>query len=320
MTKKLIISTFTALSIIVFVNSCQHNNDSEVKTVALSEAHQEGLSLMIQNCYSCHNPETEEGKRLAPPMIAVKKHYVDATDSKEAFIAAFSTFLENPTRDNSKMPGAIKRFGVMPNLSFPKEKVALIADYIYDNEIDSPEWFEEHYKREHGKAKAPYEVGDYASQGMHYALTTKGVLGKNLMGAIKTKGTEGAITFCNTKAYPLTDSMATFHNVTIKRVSDKPRNADNQANETELAHIQTFKDAAAKGEEVKPIIEEQGKAIRFYAPIKTNEMCLQCHGKKESLAESVKSKLANLYPNDKATGYDINEIRGIWSIEFPKEK
>lgn len=46
-------------------------------------------------------------------------------------------------------------------------------------------------------------------------------------------------------------------------------------------------------------------------------MCLQCHGKKESLAESVNSKLTKLYPNDKAIGYGINEIRGIWSIEFP---
>lgn len=319
MQKKLIISILSGFLFLTLINSCQNEAKTETVTVELSEAHQEGLSLMIQNCYTCHNPQTKEGKRLAPPMIAVKRHYVDATDTKEEFIAAFANFLENPTRENSKMPNAIKRFGVMPNLSFPKEKIQLIADYLYDNEIESPEWFEEHYKREHAKEKPAYKPGDYVSQGMHYALTTKGVLGKNLMGAIKTKGTEGAVTFCNTKAYPLTDSMATFHDVSIKRVSDKPRNPENQANEKELAHIQTFKNAIANGEEIKPIIEEQGKAIRFYAPIKTNEMCLQCHGKKESLAESVNNKLANLYPNDKATGYNINEIRGIWSIEFPKE-
>lgn len=319
MNKRIILSIFSGLFLIFLINSCQNKSTTETEVVALSDAHQEGLSLMIQNCYTCHNPQTKEGKRLAPPMIAVKRHYIDATDSKEEFIAAFSTFLNNPTRENSKMPNATKRFGVMPNLSFPKEKIQLIADYLYNNEIESPEWFEEHYNKEHAKEKPPYEPGDYAAQGMHYALTTKGVLGKNLMGTIKAKGTEAAVTFCNTKAYPLTDSMATFHNVNIKRVSDKPRNPENQANEKELAHIQTFKNAIAKGEETKPIIEEQGKAIRFYAPIKTNEMCLQCHGKKESLAESVRSKIGELYPDDKATGYDMNQIRGIWSIEFPKE-
>ena len=319
MKKQYIISIFSIALLVLLMHSCQNNNPT-TETATLSEAHQEGLSLMLQNCYTCHNPETAEDNRLAPPMIAVKRHYLDASNSKEEFIAAFTAFLDNPTRENSKMRGAIKRFGVMPNLSLPKEKVLLIADYLYDNEIESPAWFEEHYKKEHGKEKPAYEAGDYAGQGMHYALTTKGVLGKNLMNAIKTKGTEGAITFCNTKALPLTDSMSTFHQVSIKRVSDKPRNPDNQASATELAHIQTFKNAVANKEEVKPIFEEKGKVIRFYAPIKTNEMCLQCHGKKESLAESVKGKLANLYPNDKATGYDINEIRGIWSIEFPKEE
>lgn len=314
----------TALLIIVLlipvlINSCKTTEEDEPKE--LSEAHKEGLSLMIQNCYSCHNPETEEGKRIAPPMIAVKKHYLDGKPSKEEFIANIVAFMDNPTSEASKMPGAIKRFGVMPNLSLPKKNVALIADYLYENDIETPSWFEEHYKKEHSQNtdKRPYKKGDYAAQGMHYALTTKGVLGKNLMGAIKNKGTENAVTFCNTRAYPLTDSMATFHNVIIKRVSDKPRNAKNEANETELQHINTFKTALAAGEEIKPIVTDQGKAIRFYAPIKTNEMCLQCHGKSGGeITVKVKEKLNGLYPNDKATGYGINEIRGIWSIEFPK--
>lgn len=314
-----------SLLIAVLINSCKNESENESKNEPkqLSEAHQEGLSLMMQNCYSCHDPKTSEEKRIAPPMIAVKKHYLKGKPSKEKFTADFMAFMDNPTSEASKMPNAVKRFGVMPNLSFPKEKLALIADYLYENEIESPEWFEEHYKKEHKKYsenKAPYETGDYAAQGMHYALTTKGVLGKNLMGAIKKNGTENAVTFCNTKAYPLTDSMATFHNVRIKRVSDKPRNPKNAANKTELTHITTFKNALASGEEVKPIVEEQGKAIRFYAPIKTNEMCLQCHGKTDGqITVKVKDKLKKLYPNDKAIEYGTNEIRGIWSIEFDKE-
>lgn len=162
------------------------------------------------------------------------------------------------------------------------------------------------------------QVEKYTKQGLEYANSTQGVLGKNLVQQIQKNGIENAIGFCNVKAYPLTDSMATFHDVQIKRVSDKNRNPKNQANEAELKHIETFKKAIKKGESPRPIIEERGKSILFYAPIMTNEMCLKCHGTKESLSEKVAATLANLYPNDKAIGYKANEVRGIWSIEFPQ--
>ena len=121
MQKKLIISILSGILLVTLINSCQ-NESANNETAELSEAHKEGMSLMIQNCYTCHNPKTTEDKRLAPPMIAVKRHYTDETNSKEEFIAAFSAFMNNPTKENSKMPNAIKRFGIMPNLSFPKEK------------------------------------------------------------------------------------------------------------------------------------------------------------------------------------------------------
>ena len=46
-------------------------------------------------------------------------------------------------------------------------------------------------------------------------------------------------------------------------------------------------------------------------------MCLQCHGTsgQELLAEA-ESKIDLLYPKDKAKGYGINELRGIWVIEM----
>ena len=48
-------------------------------------------------------------------------------------------------------------------------------------------------------------------------------------------------------------------------------------------------------------------------------MCLQCHGKPNSdIQNPVLLKLNNLYPQDKAIGYQINEVRGIWNITFDK--
>ena len=47
--------------------------------------------------------------------------------------------------------------------------------------------------------------------------------------------------------------------------------------------------------------------------------CLQCHGNVENQIEEETFKTIKvLYPNDQALGYDVNNVRGIWSITFNK--
>lgn len=168
------------------------------------------------------------------------------------------------------------------------------------------------------------EVNDsdinYEALGLEYAFATKAVLGKNLMGTIKEKGVNAAVEFCNIQAYPLTDSMSVVYNAHIKRVSDKPRNPDNQASSKELEYIASFKKNIANNEEVKPILEKNEDDVIFYYPITTNSMCLNCHGSpnKELDAEAYKTIKA-LYPRDLAIGYNDNEVRGIWRVNFKKE-
>ncbi|WP_299392142.1 DUF3365 domain-containing protein [uncultured Gelidibacter sp.] len=159
----------------------------------------------------------------------------------------------------------------------------------------------------------------YADRGLKYALNTQAVLGNNLMKAIESSGTSGALTFCNIKAYPLTDSMAKLEKVNLKRITDKPRNPDNQANAAELEHIETYKEIIANQELPNPVISESGGKVLVYYPILTNSMCLQCHGKpNKNIASSTLSKLKILYPEDKAIGYGVNEVRGLWSVTFNK--
>lgn len=165
--------------------------------------------------------------------------------------------------------------------------------------------------------QASVEKPDYVNIGMTYAQETQKVLGKTLMGTIQDKGVEEAVVFCNERAYPLTDSMATNFNAKIKRVSDKPRNPDNKANPVESAHIETFKKTIAAGDSIKPILKEEDGKVYFYYPIVTNAMCLNCHGTpEENIAPGVLTHLTELYPDDKATGYGPDEVRGIWSIVF----
>ena len=115
--------------------------------------------------------------------------------------------------------------------------------------------------------------------------------------------------------------MATVFNATIKRVSDQPRNSSNQATPTELNYIRIMKDSLNRGVQPSPVIYElEGKVLGYY-PILTNAMCLQCHGKPGiDIMPKTSSMLATLYPNDQATGYDINQLRGIWVVTMEKEK
>ena len=337
--KKLLI--FLSL-IIVFSckDSGKSGNDDLLAQTAIVKDHP-GKKLMEINCYACHNPSTDHDQRIAPPMIAVKKHYISQNTTKEQFIADMQEWIKNPSEEKSKMPGAIRNFGLMPYAHFPEETIFQIADYIYDYDIEQPEWFTDHFNEERGmgnrngtgkgmgqgngqgmrirQGQKADSIKNYKEIGLHYALSTKAELGRNLMGAIQKKGLEKAITFCNERAYAITDSMARIHNANIKRVSDKPRNQNNKANGVESAYIERFKEIVANQNEIKPILVEEDNLVNFYYPITTNSMCLQCHGtvNKELKPETFKT-IKGLYPNDKATGYDVNEVRGIWSITFNK--
>ena len=301
-----------------------------------------GKKLMETYCYACHNPVTSHDNRLAPPMIAVKKHYKKENTTKKEFIDNIKKWVKAPSEKISKMPGAIRNFGIMPYAPYEEEDIEQIADYIFDNDIEQPEWFEEHYQQEmgkgngngkgmgsgkgKGKGKMQHQQSSFNKTdksfeeiGMHYALATKKELGKNLMGAIQEKGTVGALEFCNEQALSITDSMANIFSANIKRVSDKPRNPLNTANAIELKHIKAFKKALLNNTGPKPIIEESKNDVSFYYPITTNMMCLQCHGKLDEYVQSDTYKtIKQLYPNDMATGYGVNEVRGIWSIKYSK--
>jgi cytochrome c551/c552 len=322
---------------ITLLISCNQNKKSDYSkqvefkepSVAYSASSHPGKKLMETKCYVCHNPSTDHDSRIAPPMVAIKSHYIGDDTTKEEFVSAIWNFVKEPSKDKAKMRGAVKRFGLMPYQPFSEEEIKQISEYIYDFKIEEPEWFKEHIEEE-SKGKMKYRNDGKASassasakantpveRGLQYALNTKKELGKNLMGTIQKKGTKEAVTFCNKRAYPITDSMAVAQNATIKRVSDKPRNPNNQASTKELGIIAQFKKAIANNEEYKPITEVENGKVTFYAPILTNSMCLQCHGTpRKTIQPEVFKTITSLYPEDKAIGYDVNEVRGMWSITY----
>ena len=142
---------------------------------------------------------------------------------------------------------------------------------------------------------------------------TKKLLVSNLTQKIADSGTVGALEFCNVEALPLTKSVAAKYGLEIKRVSDRNRNPDNTASEDELRFMEQYKAQLANKENLKGRVEGD----YFYSPLVTNAMCLQCHGVPgKDIKPDVSAKLAELYPQDKASGYKDNELRGLLRIKM----
>ncbi len=110
-----------------------------------------GKKLMEMYCYACHDAKTPEENRLGPPMIAIKMRYIFKDTSKDEFINDIQNWIKNPNEKDAKMFGAVKRFGVMQKLPYPENDIEQIADYIFDNDIEEPEWFQEHMNQNMGK-------------------------------------------------------------------------------------------------------------------------------------------------------------------------
>lgn len=328
-------SIFLGIFLFVFLFACKDKKPTErVTEVAgdslLMASSLEGKKLMEQKCYLCHSPTApQKAGRIGPPMIAVKAHYQQDFFSKEEFMAAITDFVLQPEQDKVKLKGAARRFGLMPKAVYDSLEIEKIASYLHDYQIEEPEWFEEHWlsrgfepynNKEQQQIVTEEEKSSYAEMGMSYALGTKKVLGSNLMETIQKEGVPSALAFCNERAYPLTDSLSTVYNSKIRRVSDKPRNPRNKANNRDLEHIQTFKQMVKDKKDIQPIVEDLGNKVQFYAPILTNQMCLKCHGDtKSDVSLEVQNLLTEKYPHDLATGYGINEVRGIWSITLEKQ-
>ena len=308
------------------IASCQVNNEKKLETnsndsLIINQEKAKAFDLMSTKCFACHGADASLQNRIAPPMIAIKKHYIKEETTLETFTQDMVSFVQDPTVEHVKMKGAFKRFGLMPKLDFPEAELKLIAKYIYENEIDEPTWFKKHLE---GNQKQQSNIETEISltpleKGLKLALSSKKVLGKNLMSAINQQGSAYAVKFCNIKANHLIDSMSNALNAKIKRVSDKPRNANANANPRELEIIQKYKKMILNGEEIATVIDETENTHIGYYPIMTNQMCLQCHGiKTKHINEETSNRISKLYPKDKATGYDINELRGIWVVAMTK--
>jgi len=275
--------------------------------------HENGKTLYQTLCQVCHSQPTTVTQRLAPPMFSVQNHYHRQHKSATDFINHLSQFITQPSKENSLMPGAVQKFGLMPQLNISLSEAKAVATYLYHN----PERAPGHQRQANVSNPVIHQqdTADPLKTSKTHALAAKAELGKNLLTAINQKGTIGALGFCHENAMNLTQQVAEQQGVEIKRVSDKNRNPNNAANQSELTYIQTTKHQLSQGKSPEAKLLRQDNRDTVYIPITTQAMCLQCHGQPDiHMTPQTLNELKRLYPDDQAIGYDLNQLRGIWVI------
>lgn len=146
------------LLVLITLISCNSKKEKKVEYSSKMEATSEvesshpGKKILENKCFVCHNPSAKHTERIAPPMIAVKAHYIDAETTKEQFVNEFVAFAKKPSKQKAKMFGAVRKFGVMPYQPFKEEELKLIAQYVYDSKIEEPSWFKEHWEEKKGES------------------------------------------------------------------------------------------------------------------------------------------------------------------------
>ena len=157
--------------------------------------------------------------------------------------------------------------------------------------------------------------------GVEVAMSTFGVLSKELQQAMKEGGVQKAVPYCNINALPIADSLSEEFGVVIRRVTDKPRNPADTMNQVESEVFASFTKAVNENGSTRPTVVDVQDGAYFFAPILLQEFCQKCHGTPgEQISEEDYALIKELYPDDKAIGYKPGQLRGMWSIYYPEDK
>ncbi|MCO5234159.1 MAG: DUF3365 domain-containing protein [Chitinophagales bacterium] len=164
------------------------------------------------------------------------------------------------------------------------------------------------------------EKASYLMKGDSISTHAQKILLANVSQSITNSGVTGAIDFCNLNAMPLTDSVSSIYTASIQRLSDKNRNPNNAIQEEsdwkaweEIKLLMANKDI-----QEKHIIQQNGDNIYYYKPIVLGmPTCLSCHGQIDiDISSETYNNILSKYPKDKAIGYHLGELRGMWKIKI----
>jgi hypothetical protein len=158
-----------------------------------------------------------------------------------------------------------------------------------------------------------------AAEGRAIAAAFSAELGGVLQGAMAEGGPLAAMRVCQADAPRIARGAGETFGAAVGRTSLKVRNPDNRPDAHERSVLIAFAEAVERGgdtplERLETL--DDGRQ-RFMSAILVHPPCLVCHG--EDLAAPVARKIEELYPGDEARGYRLGELRGAFTITWPRD-
>lgn len=168
-------------------------------------------------------------------------------------------------------------------------------------------------------AAAPMDKAALAEEAKTAIKVYGGSLKSELQTAMQSGGPINALTVCNTKAPEIAKSVSEGQHLQISRVSLRNRNPTTGVpNEWQAQVLNDFEARKVKGEAIESLVYsetvKQGdkQEFRFMKAIPTEAMCLTCHG--TEISPAVMTRINELYPQDKATGFKEGDLRGAFVV------
>jgi hypothetical protein len=129
-----------------------------------------------------------------------------------------------------------------------------------------------------------------------------------------------AVNVCSDTAQQMSELYSETMKVKVKRASFKNRNEQNVPDEFEAKAIKLFEELkidgelTAKSNLVETATIDGKEIVRYAKPILIDAPCLNCHGSESQISNEVANVINEKYPNDKAKGYSIGDLRGVISV------
>lgn len=150
-------------------------------------------------------------------------------------------------------------------------------------------------------------------QARHAAFSRDQLMGrlmKELSAAVDGGGPAAAIEVCHERAPEIAAAVADETEVEIGRTSFRLRNPRNSA-------PAWAEELVAERRSEPTFLEGPDGTLAALYPIRLKAECTMCHGEAAEISDEVAARLAELYPDDRATGFAEGDLRGWLWVEVP---
>jgi hypothetical protein len=129
------------------------------------------------------------------------------------------------------------------------------------------------------------------------------------------RGPLEAISACRVEA-PQVAAAVSVDGVVVGRASHRLRNPENVAPDWVAPILADYVENST-GRLPRTVALDGGRE-GYVEPIFLQPLCTACHG--EDIAPALRDEITALYPEDRATGFEPGDLRGVFWVEYPLDE